>query len=283
MSTQRYISTSFWDDEWVQTLNLTEKALYLYFMTNTLTNIAGVYKISDRRILFDTGLSEAEFKSIFDKFQNSGKAYRIGEYIALPKWAKHQKWENHDKIKKGIEAVLKELPPDVLQFLLKIKYEFPLENIAYDSLSKKNIAYDSLSSAENPKTLPFNYSDLDLDLNSDTDTNSDTDSGTDNPQSLFLYYWQHNPDIFDFQARIESYEKWEKFWKQSHVTCSQIDTAMNNFILDVREGIIERKYIPLLPDRFILNGWLTKCQERLKPDKPKTEFGKSLLEVEEYE
>jgi len=97
---------------------------------------------------------------------------------------------------------------------------------------------------------------------------NNTKAESDNPQSLFLYYWQHNPDIFDFQARIEKWKDWEKFWKESHFTCSQVKTAMDNFILDVREGIIERKYIPLLPDRFVLNSWLTKCQERLKPQKP---------------
>ena len=120
--------------------------------------------------------------------------------------------------------------------------------------------------------------------NVNENVNVNNQNGVENktPQSLFLYYWQHNPDIFDFQARIENYEKWEKFWKQSHFTCSQIKTAMNNFILDVKEGIIERKYIPLLPDRFVLNGWITKCQERLKPDKPTEKiFGKSLLSVAE--
>ena len=42
---KRYISTTFWDDEWVQSLDFTEKGLYLYLLTNSLTNIAGVYKL----------------------------------------------------------------------------------------------------------------------------------------------------------------------------------------------------------------------------------------------
>jgi len=129
MSTQRYISTSFWDDEWVQKLNLTEKALYLYLLTNTLTNIAGVYKISERRILFDTGLQYSEYINIFGKFEKAGKAFRIGEYIALPKWPKHQRWEIHAKIKTGIESILKKLPVETLKKLKKIGYTYPIDTI----------------------------------------------------------------------------------------------------------------------------------------------------------
>jgi len=120
---------------------------------------------------------------------------------------------------------------------------------------------NSENNSENNKQLSPNANDN----ANDNGNENENDNANENPQSLFLYYWQHNPDIFDFQARIEKWKDWEKFWKESHVTCSQIKTAMDNFILDVREGIIERKYIPLLPDRFVLNGWLTKCQERQKP------------------
>jgi len=129
MSTQRYISTSFWDDEWVQTLNLMEKGLYLYFLSNTLTNIAGIYKISDRRILFDTGLSDNKFREIFDKFEKAGKAYRHDEYIIIPKWPKHQKWETHSKIKDGIISVLQDLPKELLKKLYEVDYEFDLSLI----------------------------------------------------------------------------------------------------------------------------------------------------------
>ena len=67
MSTQRYISTSFWDDEWIQTLDPSEKLLYLYFMTNPLTNIAGVYKVTERRVSFDTGFNISTIQHIMSK------------------------------------------------------------------------------------------------------------------------------------------------------------------------------------------------------------------------
>ena len=69
---KRYISTSFWDDEWVQSLSFEEKGLFLYLLTNPLTNIAGVYKIQVRRIVFDTGLAEADVGLILGKFGDAG-------------------------------------------------------------------------------------------------------------------------------------------------------------------------------------------------------------------
>ena len=81
MATQRYISTSFWDDEWIQELDPSEKLLYLYLMTNPLTNIAGVYKLSIRRISFDTGFTEDIVKNILERFEKDKKVRETLESV----------------------------------------------------------------------------------------------------------------------------------------------------------------------------------------------------------
>jgi hypothetical protein len=58
MATHRYIATSFWQDDWIQSLDPSEKYMYLYLMTNPLTTIAGIYKIGNRQISFDTGYNQ---------------------------------------------------------------------------------------------------------------------------------------------------------------------------------------------------------------------------------
>jgi hypothetical protein len=156
MATQRYISTSFWDDPWITTLDPSEKLLYLYLMTNTLTNISGVYKIAVRRICFDTGFNSDTVGHIMTKFENARKAHRIDEYIALPSWPKHQNYEIRSKIKEGIVSCLKELPKECLIELAKIGYKFDLQPI-----------FDTLSI---PYTYPSNYSDSDLDSKYDIDS-----------------------------------------------------------------------------------------------------------------
>jgi hypothetical protein len=152
MATQRYISTSFWDDEWVRSLDPSEKFVYLYLMTNPLTNIAGVYKITIARICFDTGYNEDTVTKVLDRFQTAGKAYMIDGYMILPTWPKHQKWRQRSKIKAGIVSILENLHPELLGNLKKIGYTYPIDTISIPYV------YDS------------NYSDTDTDLNSDTDT-----------------------------------------------------------------------------------------------------------------
>ena len=40
---QRYINTKFWDDNYVIQLDPSEKLMFIYFITNPLTNICGIY------------------------------------------------------------------------------------------------------------------------------------------------------------------------------------------------------------------------------------------------
>jgi hypothetical protein len=155
MATQRYISTSFWDDRWIRSINPADRYLYLYLMTNPLTNIAGVYEITLDRIAFDTGYDERALKTMLEKFAKDGKAFFFqGEWMILPTWPKHQQWEKRSKIKDGIVAILKTLSPEILGYMVNIGYKYPIDTLSI------------------PYTYPSNYSDLD----SDSDIDSDIDS-----------------------------------------------------------------------------------------------------------
>ena len=137
MATQRYISTSFWDDNWIQTLDPSEKLLYLYLMTGPLTNIAGVYKITVRRIVFDTGFNQDTITHIFDKFEKNYKAHRVGEYVVIPSWPQHQKWEKAPKIREGIISVLQDLPNGMIDVLIGLNYRFDLSAVSNTIISSK--------------------------------------------------------------------------------------------------------------------------------------------------
>lgn len=178
MSTQRYISTSFWDDEWVHKLDPSEKLLYMYFMTNTLTNIAGVYKIAVERISYDTGFNENSIKHIFEKFENSGKVHRKGEYIAIPSWPKHQKWQSKNTIKEGIVKILNDLDNETFKWLVLIGYRFDFSLTRYHGGTiGVPYLYDTPTIPLSPDTTrggpSYLNSDSDIDMNSDRDTDID--------------------------------------------------------------------------------------------------------------
>ena len=85
------------------------------------------------------------------------------------------------------------------------------------------------------------------------------------PKELFLYIWQHTPNVFNSLARIEQPKEWDYFWEKSNTTCDQVKTAMENFIADFDSKMIQRRFVPSTPDRFVLKGWIIKCQERFMP------------------
>jgi len=135
---QRYISTSFWDDSWISELGTNEKLLYLYLLTNPLTNIAGVYKITQKRIAFDTGLKLTVIKEILDRFQESKKIFLYEEYLIIPAWPQHQKWQQRKKIQLAIISQLQELPKKLLFFLVRINYRFDMNLVDKTIIATKN-------------------------------------------------------------------------------------------------------------------------------------------------
>lgn len=129
MAQKRYISTSFWDDLWVIDLTPNQKLLFMYLLTNTTTEISGIYKITVRRISFDTGLSTEDILKMLQIFEKNKKVYLFHEYIILPNWPKHQNGEKNIKVKKGIENLLKVLPSEVLAKLIEVNYMWDKEEL----------------------------------------------------------------------------------------------------------------------------------------------------------
>lgn len=163
----RYISVSFWDDEWIQTLDPSEKFLYLYYMTNPLTNIAGIYKITPRRVAFDTGFTVDTINHIMDKFQTVKKAFRFGEWIILTKWTKHQKVHESDNNRKGIDKILNSLPDDVFYFALQNGY-------IYQYINELGRPLQAPSTPLQGASIPLNYSNMNSNLNLNSNLNNST-------------------------------------------------------------------------------------------------------------
>ena len=99
---QRYINTKFWDDEYIAKLSPEEKLLFLYFISNTLTNIVGIYEIMMRRIIFDTGLDQIKITKILKKFSNDNKLFYSDCWIIIVNLYKHQ--ARNEKIEKGARS-----------------------------------------------------------------------------------------------------------------------------------------------------------------------------------
>ena len=134
MAKNRMINTKFWDDNYITTLDFKEKLIFLYLLTNPLTNISGVYEVSLNRIAFDTGIDSLSIQETLSKFSKSDKIYYIDGWIFIRNFSKHQKAKSR-KIQIGIKHSLSEIPAKVKQKI--------------DSLS---IAFDISESESEPKS-----------------------------------------------------------------------------------------------------------------------------------
>ncbi len=123
MSKKRYIDTKFWDDEYVIGLNCSEKLLFLYLLTNPITDICGIYEIHLRRISFDTDIDKKNVLKILEKFAADKKVFYINGWVYIKNFQKHQ--AINESIKQGITRSLKEVPTEILAKIKQIDTETP--------------------------------------------------------------------------------------------------------------------------------------------------------------
>lgn len=101
--------------------------MFLYLLTNTLTNIIGIYEISIKRIAFDTGIDKEMVLKILERFELDNKIKYEDGWVALKNFIEYQL--NNPKINAGIEILLKEVPDNLVKWV----------NIDYDRLSHPNL------------------------------------------------------------------------------------------------------------------------------------------------
>ena len=120
MAKQRYVNTHFWDDKFIIELEPLERLLFLYCLTNPLTNILGAYEISLRRIAFDTGLDNDMVVRTFQRFEVAGKMYYRNGWLVITNFIKHQSL--NPKIVSGIRNELANIPKELVE-LVNFEYE----------------------------------------------------------------------------------------------------------------------------------------------------------------
>lgn len=90
MSKKSQISDSFWTDEWVDNLDPSEKLVFIYLLTNANRNLIGTYKVSLKRMAFETGFEKDMVEKIITRFVDDGKIQRINSYIIIVNGLKYQ-------------------------------------------------------------------------------------------------------------------------------------------------------------------------------------------------
>jgi hypothetical protein len=111
----RSVNTKFWDDPYISDLDPIEKLLFLYLITNPMTNLAGVYEIPLRRIAFDTGIDRDMVLKIFERFSKDKKVYYINDYVVLVNFYKNQHYNKSMLV--NAKNTIKSLPQSIVEFI----------------------------------------------------------------------------------------------------------------------------------------------------------------------
>jgi len=161
----RYINTKFWEDGFIETLDPSEKLIFLYLLTNPSTNIAGIYEISIKRISFDTGFDSETILKVFKRFANQEKVFYENNHIIITNFLKHQ--QLNPNIIKGVSDIILSLPE-------KLKASKPFKTFLKTLLTIEKPSKD-LETITKPFEILYYIifnSDLDLDLIKTTTTKS---------------------------------------------------------------------------------------------------------------
>lgn len=146
MSRQRMINTRFWDDDYTSNLDPIEKLMFLYFLSNTSTNICGIYEIPLKKVAMDTGIDKEMVNKIVDRFTRDGKIFYHNGWVCLKNFIKNQN-QRSPQVLTGIQREMEEVPQEIMDIF--IGYGYPMDTLLH--LTKPNLTKPNLSDADNEK------------------------------------------------------------------------------------------------------------------------------------
>lgn len=136
MQKSRMISTRIWDDDYFSNIDPIEKLLFLYFLTNSATNIAGIYEIPLKRVANETGIDKEMLIKVLSRFSRDEKIFYENGWVCLKNFVKHQN-KKSPLVQIGIKNELALVPKDILEKF--IAYGYGINTVSISNLIKSNL------------------------------------------------------------------------------------------------------------------------------------------------
>ena len=176
MSSIRYLHTSYWQDDFILQLTPEEKFFYVYLLTNSKLTQCGIYEISKKVMVFETGYNIETIDKLLEKFIKYGKIKYDdnNNELFLLKWIRHNRSDS-PKVKTCIEEELKHVKNKefILEFIENcIEYKYYIDiisngiytllhnNINIKKKKNKIKEYIALTSEKKSEQIFFSFDDL---------------------------------------------------------------------------------------------------------------------------
>ena len=108
MGQYRNVSVSFWTDTKVyDEFDWSDRYLYIYFLTNSHTNICGCYEVSRKQMMQETGLSPEVLTDALFRLEHEHNVIRYSartKELLILNWHRYN-WSNSEKLISAVESV----------------------------------------------------------------------------------------------------------------------------------------------------------------------------------
>ena len=118
MAKNRMVSTAFWSDHYVASLDPVEKLLFLYLLTNERSTLAGIYELPIKIMAVETGIDVFMVEKILGRFEGEEKIKYHDGWVAVKNFLKHHE-HGSPTVQKGINDAIKSAPEWARQFVGK--------------------------------------------------------------------------------------------------------------------------------------------------------------------
>jgi len=115
----RILYTKIYKDEFFSELTPSEKFLFIYYLTNEKVNILHCYEITDREVMFDTGIDRDKIGVFKEKLQKSGRMLFFQSYVYLRNASKYENYTG-EKNEHAKEELVKQMSPAVFNWYKSI-------------------------------------------------------------------------------------------------------------------------------------------------------------------
>lgn len=117
----RSIDQRYWTDPYVESLNKTEKLLYIYLFSSVHTSLVGVIEATPRTMAYETASTEAEIRDALRRFERDGKIVADGGLVWVVNHIRHQ-CTSSPKMITAMRGHLARLSSDVIRKAIMARY-----------------------------------------------------------------------------------------------------------------------------------------------------------------
>jgi len=151
----RIIQTRFWDDEFVSEATKHARYLYIYLLTSQYINLCGIFQLSDRKILFETGMTSNEFEIAKKELTENRKVLFKDGWIKIINASKNNKYTNSPLNEKPYNAELRRVPDSTMDF-----FNSSIDSTMYSTQNSKLKTKNSKPKEKEEEKEKFSYEDF---------------------------------------------------------------------------------------------------------------------------